>query len=158
MGGGDGAELSTMNNVLLMPRATANGYHDHNFVTIHERLTEHLSDRAPIGQVRARMHRVRAHEVLLTTGAHERPLVFGNNDVPGCMVASAVSTYIRRYGVRPGARLVLMTTNDDAYAAALDWKACGGTVVAIVDTRANPQGTWIQRAQDAGIELIRGSA
>ena len=152
------AELAGMDNVTLLPRSTANGYHDHNFVTIHQRLTEHLSDRAPLGKVRARMHRVRAEEVLLTTGAHERPLVYGNNDVPGNMVASAVSTYIRRYGVRPGSRLVLMTTNDDAYQTALDWKTAGGTVVALLDTRANPSGTLVDQAKQAGIEVMTGHA
>jgi NADPH-dependent 2,4-dienoyl-CoA reductase/sulfur reductase-like enzyme len=89
-------------DVTLLPRATVNGYHDHNFLTIHERLTDHLGDRAPIGQVRHRVHRVRAKRVVLATGAHERPLVYGNNDVPGNMLAGAVSTYVRRYGVAPG--------------------------------------------------------
>ena len=37
------AELQGLDNVVLLPRATVNGYHDHNFLTIHERLTDHLS-------------------------------------------------------------------------------------------------------------------
>ena len=49
-----------MDNVLLLPRSTATGYHDHNFVTVAERRTEHLADQAPEDQVRGRMHRVRA--------------------------------------------------------------------------------------------------
>ncbi len=48
------AALKALPDVLLLPRATVNGYHDHNFLTIHERLTDHLGDRAPIGQVRQR--------------------------------------------------------------------------------------------------------
>ena len=106
------AELSEMDNVLLLPRSTATGYHDHNFVTVAERRTEHLADQAPKGQVRGRMHRVRAGQVMLCTGAHERPLVFANNDLPGVMMASAVSTYINRYAVRPGQVLALCTSND----------------------------------------------
>ncbi|WP_420550555.1 sarcosine oxidase subunit alpha family protein [Litorivicinus lipolyticus] len=152
------AELHAMANVELMTRATANGYHDHSFVTVHQRLTEHLSDRAPVGQVRSRMHRVRAHEVILATGAHERPLVYGNNDIPGCMVAGAISTYIRRYGVRPGQRLVVMTTNDYGYQCAIDWAASGGTVVAVVDTRANPESATIGAARDAGLTVLTGQA
>ena len=77
------ADLSAMANVTLLPRATATGYHDHNFVTVVERRTEHLADQAPKGQVRNRLHRVRAGQVMLCTGAHERPLVYGNNDLPG---------------------------------------------------------------------------
>ena len=61
------AELKNTPDVLLLPRATVNGYHDHNFLTIHERLTDHLGDRAPIGQVRQRIHRVRAKRVVLAT-------------------------------------------------------------------------------------------
>jgi len=152
------AELSGFNNVVMLPRSTVNGYHDHNFLTIHQRCTDHVADRAPNGQVRQRLHRVRAKWVVLATGAHERPLVFGHNDVPGVMVASAVSTYVNRYAVAPGKALVLMTTNDGAYQTALDWANAGRKVVAIVDTRANPQGELVEKARAAGLKVITGSA
>lgn len=152
------AELKTFPEVTLLPRATVNGYHDHNFLTIHERKTDHLVDRAPAGQTRQRMHKVRAKWVVLATGAHERPLVFGNNDVPGCMVASSISTYIQRYGVVPGNELVLMTTNDGAYQAALDWHHAGRKVVAVVDTRQAPSSDIIAQVKGLGIEVITGSA
>ena len=151
------AELAGMKDVLLLPRATVNGYHDHNFLTIHERNTDHLADKAPAGQARQTLHRVRAKWVVLATGAHERPLVYGNNDVPGCMVASAVSTYINRYGVVPGNDLVVMTTNDGGYQTAFDWQDAGRKVVAIVDTRQNPQGAQVDEATKRGIHLVKGS-
>jgi len=152
------AELRGMDNVMLLPRSTVNGYHDHNFLTIHERRTDHLADLAPKGQVRQRMHRVRAGWVVLATGAIERPLVYGHNDVPGCMLASAVSTYIKRYAVVPGNELVLMTTNDRGYQAAFDWHDAGRKVVAIVDTRANPTGEYVAAAEQRGLKVISGSA
>ncbi|MCG2581763.1 MAG: sarcosine oxidase subunit alpha family protein, partial [Marinobacter sp.] len=151
-------ELSGYDNVLLLPRSTVNGYHDHNFLTIHERRTDHLGDRAPANQSRQRLHRVRAKWVVLATGAHERPLVYGNNDLPGCMLASAVSTYINRYAVVPGRRLVLMTTNDNAYRTAFDWQDAGREVVAIVDTRPNADGAWQDEASRRGIKLLKGQA
>ena len=151
-------ELAANKDVMLLPRSTVNGYHDHNFLTIHERCTDHMADKAPSGQVRQRLHRVRAKWVVLATGAHERPLVFGNNDVPGCMVANAVSTYINRYGVVPGNELVLMTTNDGGYQAAFDWHEAGRRVVAIVDTRQSPKGACVAKAADLGIDVITGSA
>ncbi len=114
------AELQGLPEVILLPRSTVNGYHDHNFLTIHERRTDHLGEVAPLGQVRQRVHRVRAKRVVLAAGAHERPLVYGNNDLPGNMLAGAVSTYVRRYGVAPGKKLVLATNNDYAYRVALD--------------------------------------
>ncbi|BES71390.1 sarcosine oxidase subunit alpha [Marinobacter nanhaiticus D15-8W] len=151
-------ELAGNANVLLLPRSTVNGYHDHNFLTIHERRTDHLGDRAPANQSRQRMHRVRAKWVVLATGAHERPLVFGNNDLPGCMLASAVSTYIKRYAVVPGHRLVLMTTNDNAYQTAFDWQDAGREVVAIVDSRQGVGGTRQDEARRRGIKLHTGHA
>ncbi|MDC8802258.1 sarcosine oxidase subunit alpha [Halomonas pacifica] len=155
-------ELAGSDNVTLLPRTTANGYHDHHFVTLHERRTEHLGETAPLvkgrRQVRARMHRVRAGQVILATGAHERPLVYAGNDVPGNMLAGAVSTYIRRYGVAPGHKLVLTTSNDYGYRAALDWKEAGREVVAIVDARQSPAGDWVEAARAQGIKIITGSA
>jgi sarcosine oxidase, subunit alpha len=151
-------ELARYPDVTMLSRSTVNGYHDHNFLTIHERVTDHLSDFVGRGQVRQRMHRVRARWVVLATGAHERPLVYANNDVPGCMLASAISTYINRYAVVPGESLVLMTTNDDAYQTAIDWLNAGKEVVAIIDTRHKISGELVEQAKSLGIEVITGSA
>lgn len=157
------AELENMPEVTLLPRATVNGYHDHNFLTIHQRLTDHLGEVAPMGPlgqrlVRQRMHRVRAKRVVLATGAHERPLVYSNNDVPGNMLADAVSTYVRRYGVAPGRQLVLSTNNDYAYRVVLDWLDAGHQVVAVADARSNPRGAWVEEARRRGVRVLSGSA
>lgn len=156
------AELAGRSNVTLLPRTTANGYHDHNFVTLHERRTEHLGETSlpkdGRRQARSRLHRVRAQQVILATGAHERPLVYAGNDVPGNLLAGAVSNYIRRYGVVPGSRLVLSTSNDHAYRAALDWQEAGREVVAIVDARETPDGELVEQARALGIRVITGSA
>jgi sarcosine oxidase subunit alpha len=152
------AELQKMPEVTLLPRATVNGYHDHNFLTIHQRLTDHLGETAPMGQARQRMHRVRAKRVVLASGAHERPLVYANNDVPGNMLAGAVSTYVRRYGVAPGQELVLSTNNDYAYRVVLDWLDAGCKVVAVADARSNPRGSWVEEARARGVRILTGSA
>ncbi|MGO2414763.1 MAG: 2Fe-2S iron-sulfur cluster-binding protein, partial [Cobetia crustatorum] len=157
------AELSACDDVLLLPRTTANGYHDHNFVTLHERRTEHQADIAPVNsrgarQARSRLHRVRAHRVIMATGAHERPLVYSHNDVPGNMIAGAVTTYLTRFGVAAGDKLVLSVNNDYAYRAALAWKAAGREVVAIADARPAPSGVMVEAARAAGIRIIAGSA
>ncbi|MDH4556128.1 sarcosine oxidase subunit alpha [Pseudomonas sp. BN417] len=152
------AELEKMPEVTLLPRATVNGYHDHNFLTIHQRLTDHLGEVAPRGQARHRVHRVRAKRVVLAAGAHERPLVYSNNDVPGNMLAGAVSTYVRRYGVAPGRQLVLSTNNDYAYRVVLDWLDAGQQVVAVADARSNPRGAWVEEARARGVRILTGSA
>lgn len=152
------AELEKLPEVTLLPRATVNGYHDHNFLTIHQRLTDHLGEVAPHGQARHRVHRVRAKRVVLAAGAHERPLVYSNNDVPGNMLAGAVSTYVNRYGVAPGRQLVLSTNNDYAYRVVLDWLDAGQQVVAVADARSNPRGAWVEEARARGVRILTGSA
>ena len=86
-------ELTKNKNVRMLPRSTAFGFYDHNFVAVIERRTDHLGACAP-GLCRERIHRVRAKQVILATGALERPLVFAHNDIPGVMQASSVSAYI----------------------------------------------------------------
>jgi len=72
--------------VMMLSRSTVTGYHDHNFLVINERRTDHLSNPVPL-MSRERMWRVRAKQVVLATGAIERPLVFADNDRPGVMLA-----------------------------------------------------------------------
>ena len=169
------AELAAHPDVVLLPRSTVNGYHDHGFLTVRERCTDHLPRRRPRANgaaepaaaagdasggdgPRQRMHRVRAGAVVLASGAHERPLVFANNDVPGCMTASAVSHYIRRFAVVPGRRLVVATANDGGYRAAFDWHDAGREVAAVVDARRAPDGTAFDEAMRRGLSVVTGSA
>jgi sarcosine oxidase subunit alpha len=149
-------ELGSMANVRIIRRGVVFGCHDHNFLTIRESLTDHqpVKDRQGF---RERMWRVRAHQVILATGSHERPMVFGNNDLPGVMLSSAMADYAQLYGVRVGQRIVLLTNNDSAYADALLLKQTGAQVT-VVDVRAGKSvvGGLVQKAHDAGIEVLRG--
>jgi sarcosine oxidase, subunit alpha len=149
------AALRAQPEVTLLTRTTVFGYHDHNFLTACERLTDHL----PVDQrrsARERLWKIRAARVVLATGAHERPIVFANNDLPGIMLASAVSSYIERYGVRPGRRAVVFTNNDGAYGAALDLKA-SGTDVLVVDCRSAHDSALPMAAREAGIQILNRS-
>lgn len=150
------AELATMPEVRIIKRGVVFGYHDHNFLTIRESLTDHL----PLPQrkgFRERLWRVRAHQVVLATGAHERPMVFGNNDLPGVMLSSAMADYVALYGVLVGKQIALLTNNDTAYADALILKNAGAKVT-VVDVRAGNSvaGGHVQKAHDAGVEVLRG--
>ncbi|KNE27315.1 sarcosine oxidase subunit alpha family protein [Achromobacter spanius] len=145
------AELQAMKEVRILTRSTAFGYHDQNLVTVCEQVTDHL----PLSQrrgVRQRLWKVRARQVVLTTGAHERPLLFGNNDLPGIMLASAVSTYVRRFAVLPGRRVVLYTNNDGAYRTALDLREQGANVT-VVDPRPAGRGALPDAVRSAGIDV-----
>ncbi|HZP20628.1 MAG TPA: sarcosine oxidase subunit alpha family protein [Bauldia sp.] len=144
------AELAAK-GVRLLPRTTAFGYFLGNFVALAERVTDHLAEPDP-SLPRERLWQVRAKEVVLATGAIERPLVSPENDRPGIMLADAARTYANRYGVRPGTRAVVMAGDDSAYRAALDLKAAGVTIAAIADRRGEP-GMAAEAARAAGIDV-----
>jgi len=146
--------LADFGNVQMIKRCTATGYYDHNLVVMAERITDCLGPMAPKDQPRQRLWKVRAKQVVLATGAIERPLVFPNNDRPGIMLASAVRQYVNRYAVTPGQRVVVVTNNDSAYRTALDLNAAGVQVVAVVDARSDAQGFWVQQAQAEGIRIL----
>ncbi|WP_433795251.1 2Fe-2S iron-sulfur cluster-binding protein [Actinoplanes sp. CA-252034] len=129
------AELAAADETRVLTRTTAFGYYDDNHVIAVERRTNHLGAPAPAHLSRERIWRIRAKQVVLATGAHERSLAFADNDRPGVMLAGAARTYVNRYGVLPGRRAVVLTTNDSAYAAARDLAAAGVEIAAIADLR-----------------------
>ncbi|MBN8991312.1 MAG: sarcosine oxidase subunit alpha [Rhizobiales bacterium] len=145
-------ELGSLSNVTLLPRTTAFGWYPHNFLGLSERVTDHLG-RKEGNLPRERMWQVRAKEVVLATGAIERPLVFPDNDRPGIMMAEAARTYLNRYGAVPGSRAVVFTACDSAYRAALELKGAGVHIAAIADVRPAPEGPWVERARAAGIDV-----
>ncbi len=142
-------------NIRALPRTTAFGYYQQNFVGLCERITDHLADAKP-GDVRERMWQVRAKQVVLATGAIERPLVFADNDRPGVMLASSARILLNRFGVKCGTRAVVFTVTDDAYQTALELHDAGVQIAAIVDMRADG-GTLGAQAEGAGIRVIRGA-
>ena len=140
-------ELAAMENVTYLGDATAWGYREHNLVLVVQRNLQSAD-------VRERNWKVRARRVVIATGAHERPLVFANNDRPGVMLASAVQAYVNRYAVRPGETAVVFTNNDSAYGAAADMAAAGIDVAAIVDSRKDVPAA--ARALAGGTEILAG--
>ena len=122
----------------ILTRTTASGYWEHDLVTLTQRLSE--PGQVPVDGVAQRLWHVRAGEVILATGSIERPMAFANNDRPGVMLSQAVRTYVRRFGVVPGKRVVIATNNDDAYRTASALEAAGAEIVAILDARSAPAG------------------
>ncbi len=149
------AALAAMKNVTLLPRTTAIGYYHQNFVGLAQRLTDHLAA-YPEGAPRERLWKVRARRVVLAQGAIEKPLVFEGNDRPGVMLAGAARTYLNRYGVKAGARAVVVTTHDSAWHAAFDLARAGATIAAIVDLRDNVPEALAGAARALGIEMLLG--
>jgi sarcosine oxidase, subunit alpha len=133
----------------VLASTTAFGIYDHHLVALNQRHHDGRPDT---------IWRVRPRQIVLATGAIERPLPFVHNDLPGIMSAEAGLIYLRRYGVRVGRRVVVATNSDGAYevAGAL---AKAGAEVMIVDMRdgslsAVPEG--VRRLHGCRIASARG--
>lgn len=127
------AELQALPNVRIMPRTTVTGAYDHGTYGALERVGLHKPARPNLP--RECFWRIVAQHAVLASGALERPVAFENNDRPGIMMASAVRTYLNRYGVVPGKRVTLFANTDGARSTARDLMAAGVTVAAIIDPR-----------------------
>ena len=129
--------LANHANVTVLTRTTAFALHDHNLIQAVELLQDHIPVRQrDLQQARQRLHRIRADKVILAAGAIERPLVFGNNDMPGVFTVSAAQTYLNRYGVLLGEKIAICGNNDEIYMAARDLALAGAEVV-VADVRKN---------------------
>ena len=104
-----------------------------------------------------RLYKVRATEVILASGAVEQPAIFRNNDLPGVMQGSAAQRLIRLYGVRPGKRAVVLTSNAEGYGVALDLLEAGVEVAAVADLRQAPGASALAEAAAArGVTVLPG--
>ncbi|MEE4188623.1 MAG: sarcosine oxidase subunit alpha family protein [Roseobacter sp.] len=127
------AELAAMGNVRIMTRTSVTGAYDQGTFGALERWAG-----APRpGRPRETFWRIAAKRTILAAGALERQIAFPANDRPGIMTASAVRTYLHRYGVATGQRIAVFGNNDDAHRTALDLAAAGVEVAALIDSRAD---------------------
>jgi len=145
------SELKAMPNVTLKNRAQVFGYYDHNMLVMSERISDHLPKSKKYSP-KQRLWYIRAKEVLISSGSIERPIVFGNNDTPGVVLASAAREYLKVYGVLVGKKPLIFTNNDSAYETAIEFKKNGIWPI-ILDTRINPDSEIINEAKSMGIDI-----
>jgi sarcosine oxidase subunit alpha len=103
--------------------------------------------------------KVRARAVVVAQGAIEQPAVFRGNDLPGVMLASGAQRLLNRYAVAPASRVVVVTSNAEGYAAALDAFHHGITVAGVLDLRerSHPCESPLTGAiRDRGIVVFHG--
>ncbi|UKD57209.1 2Fe-2S iron-sulfur cluster-binding protein [Amycolatopsis sp. FU40] len=138
-------ELRATPDVEVLDRTTAFGAYDDGFVLAVQHRTS--------GAARQRVWRIRAKQTVLATGAHERPIVFPDNDRPGVLLAGAARTYLHRYGVVPGRRAVVFTMDDSAYATAIDLADAGVEIPLVADVRPAAPENWAAACAERGIEI-----
>jgi methylglutamate dehydrogenase subunit C len=142
------AELETHQQCRVLKRTTAQGIYDGNLVVLNCIPQNH-----PAAMI---LEQCRAKTIIIAMGAIERPLVFENNDRPGIMLASAVRTYLNRYGVAPKKRAVIVTNNDSAYETAFDL-AAADVAVTVAEQRATLSGDLLAKAAQLGIAIFPSS-
>ena len=139
-------------NLTVLSRATVFGIYGHNHAGVLERVMPVAGRDLP----RERLWQVRAREIVVAAGAHERPLVFEGNDRPGIMLCESARVYAVRYGVAPGHRVVVATCGDHAYAAARDLLAAGVHITTLVDVRPESACVEAGALRAMGVEVLTG--
>ncbi|MDB6083434.1 MAG: soxA [Gammaproteobacteria bacterium] len=155
------SELRSLPEVRIMSRTTVFGAYDdgqsgaRTFGAL-ERVADHLAV-PPAHQPRQRLWKLIAKRCVLAAGAVERPIVFGGNDRPGVMMASAVRTYVNRFGVAPGRQAVVFSASDDGWRTAFDLVDAGIAVEAIVDPRNAVAPALLAEAARVRVRVITGA-
>jgi len=144
-------QLKSMPNVIVKNRSQVFGYYDHNMMVMFERTRDHIENPTEFTP-RQRLWYIRAKEVIVSTGSIERPLVFGNNDRPGIILASAAKEYMKVYGVLVGKKPIIFTNNDSAYDTAIEFKK-NGVDPLVVDVRANSKSSIVKEAKNLNINI-----
>ena len=145
------AELAVLQNVRLLRRTAVYGYYDGNVLAGTERL--------PAGDAampRERHWRLQARQVVLATGADERPIVFAGNDTPGVMLLGAALAYARHYGVAAGDAIAIFANNDAAWHQAAALAQTGITIKAIIDPRTAGPKDAAKTLRAAGAAIYTG--
>jgi sarcosine oxidase, subunit alpha len=114
--------ITSRPNIQLRTSTTAAGYYADHWVAL---VDGH------------RLTKMRARSVVLATGVIEQPAVFGNNDLPGVMLATAARKLVRQYAVKPFQKVVILTANSAGFETAFQLETIGCEVT-IVDLR--PEG------------------
>ncbi len=97
--------------------------------------------------------KLRARALVVATGAHDLPLPFENNDLPGVMLGSGVLRLARLWGVIPGSRAVVVSSQRRGLQTALDLYALGVGLAAVIDARPKPDPDLVSQLTAAGITV-----
>lgn len=89
---------------------------------------------------RARL--IAAAEVILATGAQERPFPIPGWTLPGVMTAGAAQIALKASGIVPAGRTVIAGCGPLLYLLAGQLQAAGANIVAVLDT--TPSGNWLK--------------
>ena len=135
-------KVMDQDRITVLSGATAFGFYEGNLVSVHQGL-EALQ--------------IRAKQIVIATGTIEVPMQFNNNDRPGVMLASGALRLAKLYGVPPGKRAVVVTTDDSGFATALSLLDAGIAVETVIDLRLDaPPADARKAVLELGVEVLTG--
>ncbi|WP_416677894.1 2Fe-2S iron-sulfur cluster-binding protein [Candidatus Pseudothioglobus sp. Uisw_016] len=143
----------------LLSRSTAYAWYDHNYIEV---LQTNATGESLISEgtqsARKVLHKIRAKEVILATGAHERPMLFETNDLANIMLSQSVRRYLNEFGVISGKDVILYGNNDSIYSTAIDINN-NEINCKVIDIRpSGVESETVLKAKKLGIEVLQGYA
>ena len=99
--------------------------------------------------------RVLARALIIATGAFERPAMIPGWTRPGVMTIGAGQTLVRRYGVAPGANVLIAGNGPLGLQLAAEMRVAGARVAALVERASLRPGAALARAALAAPGLVR---
>jgi sarcosine oxidase subunit alpha len=133
------ARVAAHPHITLMTGTTAFGRYDQNWIG------------AFAGN---RLYKLRTKSLVVAAGTYETPPLFENNDLPGVMLAAGARRLLHLYGVVPGKRAVVVSSNLRGLQTALDLHAAGVEVAAVAETRKAPDAPLVARLARAGVRVL----
>lgn len=129
-------------NIRLLACATAFGWYEGNYMGVSQ------------GK---RLVKLRADQLIVASGGFEQPLVFQNNDLPGVFLGSGLQRLMNLYGIKPGQRAVVVTTNDQGWYVARDLLDQDVEIPMLVDARPDiPENEMTAKVRAAGVTVKAG--
>ena len=151
--------LHRMPDVRTLTRSIATGIDNQGKVVLFRTRPDDPRMGEDASGTRLQVWKVTAQQVILASGAVERPLVFPQNNSVGVMLTSAMLDYARQFAVTPvQGPIVVATNNDRGIQSAKDLFDEGVPVTTVVDFRNQIQSEIIGPLCDRGIDLIGGHA
>ena len=143
----------------ILTSSTAYAWYDHNYIEVLQtNATGQSTIKDGVQSARKILHKIRTKEVILATGAHERPMLFETNDLANIMLSQSVRRYLNEFNVIGGKEVVLYGNNDSIYSTAIDLNnhkiSCK-----VVDVRApGNESEVVIQVKNLGIQVLQGFA
>ena len=141
--------------VTLLSNTTAFAWHDDNYIQALEKVSDNISPKNKNHNIaRQILHKIRAKYIILATGAHERPMLFANNDLINIMLSQSIKRYVNEFSVVSGKKIILYGNNDSIYTVAK--QLVGKHLdISVIDVRGiNGVGDLLEELKSLGVKLL----